>query len=322
MRRIIGLGVRLAVLWCAWWVLAALGVHIAVPRLVEAEPGTEATLAGVGGFPGHFDIELTDLQLGDTAARWEGPALRLTARAWNPAHFDLVLPPESELRLGAERLSLTSGNNRGEIALLPLPSLPFDRLEIELGDVAVASNRGWAAALQGGVARIRQGEGDNSYDVDVDLAGLTLPPEVKRQIDLAGRQTDTIETVSLDATAMFDARWDRHALEGPRPQPVSVGIRAAEFIWGDLRISVEGRFEVADGIPEGKVNLATPDWRALYDFAVANQMIPPEDQGRVQTALGVLSLGGEGLSVPVTFQNGQMAIGPVPVGPAPELRIP
>ncbi len=322
MRRLLAWAMRLALVWCAWWVTAALGLHLAVPRLAGADPGTEVTLAGVGGFPGTFAVDLTGVRLADTGIEWSAGEVAVTARAWNPAHVDVVLPPEHELRLGAERLTLRTASNRGEIDLLPTPALTFRGLALDLSGAEVVSNRGWGAAAERLEIAARRGEGKNAYLATADIAALLLPTATKFQLDPTGLVPDAIGAVRLDATITFDQPWNRYTVEGVRPQPIALDLRDAGFVWGDVELAASGTLTIADGVPEGTIRLTTPDWRKVHAFAAANGMLREEDAGTWWTALSVLSLGGEALNLPVVFQGGFMSWGPIPGGPAPRIVIP
>jgi hypothetical protein len=328
MRRAIGIVIRLAVLWCLWWVLAAVGVHIAVPRLLETNPGeVQASFAGVGGFPARFALDFGEVALRDPRAgvEWTAPDLHIESRAWNPVHFDVVLPAQHLLRLGAEQITLQSKVNRTEIALRPGPALTFAGLSLVLNDATARSNRGWDASLSGASAEIWPASdgAENAFDLNLDIRDLKPTRAVLQEIDPSGQQPDTIAHFALDGVVAFDAPWNRYTLEGPHPQPRSITLRAAALDWGELTLSAAGELDIGpDGIPEGAIRLRTEDWRKLLAFAVESGLVSPEDLGTIETALTVLSVGGEALETPLTFQAGFMAIGPVPLGPAPAIRIP
>lgn len=319
MRRLLGISLRLAVLWCAWWVLAALGVHLALPRLVASQSGTEATLSGIGGFPGMFAIDLSEVRLSDGPTDWQAGDITISARAWNPAHFDLVLAPEHDLRLGSETITFTTGKNRGELALLPLPALPFKGFALLLENAQARSNRGWTAGAQSVQADIWPGEAENSFDITLDIETVDLPLALKYQIDPAGLQDKVIETFKLDATTGFDRPWNRYTLDDPpHPKPTSFDLRQAELTWGDIHLTATGNLEIdTSGQPKGVINIHTPNWRNVYEFAAQNGILHPDDASVWETALQVLSLGRDELNLPVTFQDGFIAYGPIPGGPAP-----
>ena len=70
----------------------------------------------------------------------------------------------------------------------------------------------------------------NSYDFALDVADLKLPSHLRNMIGKKG-ESETLQTLKLNATVVFDAPWDRYAIEQQRPQPVRIDLKTAQATW-------------------------------------------------------------------------------------------
>ncbi|MEM6374112.1 MAG: DUF2125 domain-containing protein [Pseudomonadota bacterium] len=123
----------------------------------------------------------------------------------------------------------------------------------------------------------------------------------------------------------FDRPWDRRALEDRRPQPTRIDVEAAEARWGDLRLRFAAALDVDDrGVPTGTVNLRADNWPVMLDLAQAAGFLDARARPQVEGVLARLAgLGGspDALDVQLNFAAGLVAVGFIPVGPAPRLRL-
>ena len=112
-------------------------------------------------------------------------------------------------------------------------------------------------------------------------------------------------------------------MEERRPQPTRIDLRLAEAAWGPLQISLSGGMDVdTAGVPEGQVTVRAENWREMLRMAQSAGALPEPVVQTAERALGFLAgLGGnpEALDVQLNLTGGRIAIGPVPLGPAPRL---
>jgi hypothetical protein len=76
------------------------------------------------------------------------------------------------------------------------------------------------------------------------------------------------------------------------------------------------------GVPEGALAIRAENWREMVAMAVRAGLIPEQMQGTFEGLLGVVAgLSGdpEVIDADLSFSNGRMFLGPLPVGPAPRL---
>lgn len=135
-----------------------------------------------------------------------------------------------------------------------------------------------------------------------------------------------LDALALRAEIAFDRPVPRDVLASPRPQPRQIDLRLAEYRQGPVYFSAAGRLTVdAAGRADGALQLRAENWRALLDDAVEAGHLPrPLAQTIEQALMLVAGLSGDPdrLDVPLTFDDGAMRLGPIPLGPAPRLRLP
>ena len=124
---------------------------------------------------------------------------------------------------------------------------------------------------------------------------------------------------------MTDEEWALIAPSMPSPnligRPRATDLREAVIDWGDIGLSATGTLTIDPaGIPDGRITLAATNWRALLDLVAASGAIAPELAPTWLAMAETLSQGTDRIDLPLTFENGRMSIGFIPLGPAPRLR--
>ncbi|MEL7298747.1 MAG: DUF2125 domain-containing protein [Pseudomonadota bacterium] len=316
--------------WCGYWVLAQSAIEKGARGWFEERraDGWAADVAEVEtrGFPYRFDTVLIDVSLADpeTGVLWSLPTLDVRALAYRPAHVIAIFPPRQTLASPFGTLTLESEDMRASLRLAGT-RLAVQETTAEIAELSARSSQGWEVTLDRALVAARAGEGENSYDLFVDAAGLRPSDALRLTLSPQGRLPDTFETLTLDATAAFDVPWDRFAIEEARPQPTRIELRGFEARWGQLELSAEGGLEIApDGTPEGRVGLVATNWREILSLGAATGLIP---QGVMPTAtrtleaLASLSGGPNTIDLPLVFAGGTLSLGPIQLGPAPRIRL-
>ena len=93
--------------------------------------------------------------------------------------------------------------------------------------------------------------------------------------------------------------------------------------WGDMVISANGEVSpAADGTAEVRIELRVQNWRELVPVLVAAGLVTAEVSPTVTRARELLSEQGANpdvLDIPLVMQSGRMTLGPLPLGPAPQM---
>ena len=95
--------------------------------------------------------------------------------------------------------------------------------------------------------------------------------------------------------------------------------------WGQITFRAAGDLAVdASGVPTGRITVKAVEWRKLLEMAVGTGLVAETFRPALERALGLMaSLEGnpDTLDAPLTFEKGFIALGPIPLGPAPRIVI-
>jgi len=200
------------------------------------------------------------------------------------------------------------------------------RAVVVVDALAMSSTLGWDLTLtEGRFAAERVEVPGDSYRLGAELTGLR-PTELARSALDPGRVLpETIEAMRLDAVLDFTAPWDRRAIETARPQIRDIDLKDVSANWGDVTFRAAGKLAVdAEGIPEGRITVKAVEWRRLLDMAIGTGLLADTFRPALERALELMaSLEGPAntLDAPLTFENGFVSFGPIPLGAAPRLLL-
>ena len=331
MRFILWLVVLAFLGWSGFWFLTARTIestagHWFDDRRVEGWAADYAAL-DVAGYPYRFDTRFSDLALADpgTGVVWTMPEFEVTALAYQPGHIIALFPAEQTLASPFNTLTVTNEDMRAS-ARLSGTTLALSESTMEMARVAATSTQGWEVTLDRGLLAARAvPDTAHVYDLYVEARDLRPSDALRLGIDRDGRLPATFETFTLDARVGFDAPWDRFAVERARPQPTQIELKEMEARWGQLELRAAGTVDVApDGTPEGTITIKATNWREMIGIGQALGTIPESAVPSLTRALEFMStLSGPAntLDIPLGFAGGFVTIGPIPLGPAPKLRL-
>lgn len=321
MRRLAILVIAAGLIWSGHWFWAAARHSNAVIDWLEARraDGWEVSYSdlSVRGFPNRLDTTLTDLTLADPHSRivWQMPFFQLLTLSYKRGHVIAVWPDSQAISRGPQRLRIGSDGLRASVVFDPKTGA-VQRTNLEAQVVNIDRSDGAAIALAG-LRAAAQHTAPGGTEYRLALAADAIA---------GGTGTPGASAVSADLTATFDKLWTLSALHTPRPQPTRLGLRLMDYRLGDLELKLAGDLEIDDaGRADGRLTVKAANWRALLDQAQDGGQIPPDLAEMLETGLDLLSRmsGNERtLDVPLRFDAGEMRLGPVPLGPAPRLRLP
>ncbi len=332
MRKLAWLAVLAAALWSGYWYAGARGIERGLALWLEARraEGWQAEAAGIetAGFPFAFETTVTGIALVDpeTGLGWEAPEFRFGAPAHAPTRAHAYWPQTQLLLTPRERIDIAASEMHAALGLVPGPRFMLDNVELALSDVVLASSAGWRASLgTGSLMTARTDEDPLAHDIRFTAQDVVPARFVLLALDPTGRLPEEIAEMDLDLRAGFDAPWDRQAVEARRPQPVRLDLRRLKLLWGAMQIEAAGSVTVdANGVPEGSITVRAVNWREMLEIAAGAGWVPAELVPGIEEGLSLLAgLTGNPRTIdaPLSFRNGIVAIGPVPLGPAPVLKI-
>ncbi|MGB5557747.1 MAG: DUF2125 domain-containing protein [Paracoccaceae bacterium] len=332
MRRLLVVVLVAALAWGGYWFIGARAVESGLTawidqRRAEGWAADYATLS-TRGFPNRFDTTIADLQLADphTGVAWSVPFFQILALSYRPNHVIAVWPGEQTVATPLQSISLTSDTMRASVVLRPGPSLELDRSTFELANVKLESSEGWLASVETGSLGTRQTVGKtDTHDIGFDATGVRPSRDLLKMLNPGGSLPDVFERLHIETTVAFDTPWNRYAIEDRRPQITNFGLNKLDAKWGQMDLQAAGDLDVdAGGIPTGRITVRATNWREMLQLAVATGVVAEAFAPAIERALELLAqMSGnpETLDAPLSFQNGLMSFGPIPLGQAPKLVI-
>ncbi len=332
MRKLVAILLGLAVLWGGYWFVGATAVEQGLKSWLSARNAegwvAEYSDLSTRGFPNRFDTTVTDIRLADpsTGVAWTAPIFQILALSYRPNHIIAVWPDTQVIASPFEKVTIETDDMRGSVKFEAGTDLVLENATFVLDGLSLSSDAGWAASAENARLATRQTAAlETAHDIGIEATTVTLTDAFRAAVDPAGVLPTAIETMRIDATVDFDAPWDRFSIEDRRPQITAINLREMRARWGEMDLRLAGELEVdAQGVPTGKITVRAENWRQMLDMALSAGVIPgmvaPMAERGLE-ALAGMSGSPETLDAPLTFRNGNVAFGPVPIGRAPNLTI-
>ncbi|MAM63035.1 DUF2125 domain-containing protein [Maritimibacter sp. UBA3975] len=323
--------------WGGYWVVGSQATERVLAGWFEdrrAEGWTaQYDSLNTAGFPSRFDTTITDLNIADpeTGIAWSAPIFQNLSLSYSPTEVIAVLPGEQVFATRDASHRITSETFRASASFAPAVELPIRRSVIEIDGATIATTaRGETRETGLEHAQISMRETPDRqghvYDFDVNATGIRPDPALLSGARNAGAIPEVIDRARLTATVRFDNPWDRFAIERARPQPREIELTRLSVDWGALTLDATGVLVVGqNGVTEGEVDVKAENWRDMIAVAQAAGAVPEMLVGTITRAgemLARLSGDPETLDATLRFENGRAFLGPVPLGPAPVIRLP
>lgn len=323
-----------AAAWAGYWFIGQSGVQTGFSTWFE-QRRAEGWVADysdlrVQGFPNRFDTVVTGLTLADpdTGLAWDAPRFQINALSYRPNHVIAVWPDTQRLSTPLEKYTLDSQDMRASLMLEGSTALTVQRATLTAQELVIQPEaNGGATSMQALRLAADHVPLKNLETYRLGLAADGLAPALswRESVDPTGRLPETFDALSVDMTVEFDKPWDRTAIEDARPQPRQIDIRLAEARWGQLELQMAGAMSVnSSGQPTGEIMIKARNWRDILDLAVNAGAMPKGMADTVGDGLGLIAqMAGnpKTLDIPLGLRNGRVFLGPVPIGPAPSLRL-
>lgn len=330
MIRLAKIAILIGLIWSGYWYAAGYGLRRGISGWFaeRAERGWQAEYAGLttSGYPLRHVNTLTSPALADpaTGAAWQADWLDLDSPAIWPGRQTLRFAPTLQrLSYFDHTLEVVAEDMVAELFLHPGVALELQRLALTAGNWVITDAGGHVMGGQSLTLAMEQAEPAETYRVDLRADSFTPGAGLRRLAHATDTLPAAFATMAVDMDVRFDRVWDRRALEDRRPQPVAVDLRLAALQWGEMKIEAAGRVTVdGQGRPDGTLEIRAENWREMVEMARASGNLPPRAVNTVEKALNMLARLGrnpDALDVQLTLRDGQVALGPIPLGPAPRL---
>ncbi|MGH1457912.1 MAG: DUF2125 domain-containing protein [Paracoccaceae bacterium] len=333
MRKLIGLVIVAAVLWSGYWFVGSRALRGGLEAWFDTRRAegwvAEYSDLSLRGFPNRFDSTFTDIALADpaTGVAWQAPFFQIFALSYRPNHVIAVWPNDQTLATPLAKFDIHSTRMRASARVAPTNALAIEKAVLEGEDLAIRT-RAQGGSLDIGALNLaveRAAGFASRYRFGVTGAGISPSAPMRRVIDPQGRLPQALGDLRADLSIEFDAPWDRYAIERARPQPVQIDVSLAEATWGELQLAAAGALSVdAAGIPTGRITLKARNWPQIITLARQTGALPEPVLNLTERALSTLAqMAGnpKTLDIPLDFKGGLIRLGPLPIGPAPVIRL-
>lgn len=329
MRALLVVVLVVSALWAGYWFVGSQAMERGAAGWFAAQRGApllaEHQGITIAGFPNRFDLTVTEPRLTDTRAGlgWQAPFAQVFMMTWKPWHIIATLPNEQTLSLPGQEVTISSASFQASAVLVPGMDLTLDRAALAADTLSLGSDAGWglaAATLRLGLRRAP--DRMNAQEAALALTTLSLPRGMTASLAAAADLPEQIDLIRVDTVLGLSAPLDRHAGQ-TQPALQDITLREGLIRWGDLVLSASGSLTpTADGRPEGRIDMRVENWRKLVPILIAADVISPQQSQTVTRALELLATQGgnpDVLPLPLTFRDGWMSLGPLPLGPAPQM---
>ncbi|WP_239520660.1 DUF2125 domain-containing protein [Pseudooceanicola aestuarii] len=330
MKRLVYVILAAALLWSGYWVVGAIGAKRGLNAWFDARRAegwvAEHSDFTLRGFPNRFDATWRDMTLADpdTGLAWELPIFQLLALSYRPTHVIAVWPREMQVATPQAKLPVTNDDLRASLRLEAGTELALIQSNLVASNLAVQTND--PARMDNlRLALARRGDTGSTYRLGVQADGVSPPAALVRRMAGGVALPDAVQEVKIDADVTFDKPWDISALEVARPQPQRIALSLARAEWGRLALQATGTLDIdARGLPSGDLDVQARNWQDMLRVAVSAGALSEGAARSAESALGLMArLKGNPntLDVTLSFRDGMVTFGPIPLGPAPVLRL-
>ncbi|WP_068115605.1 DUF2125 domain-containing protein [Tropicimonas marinistellae] len=322
-----------ALAWSGWWGWSAWKAKADLRGWLEARRAdgwqAEWSAIRVTGFPNRVDITVEEPALADPAGgwAWNAPFVQILRLSYDKDRAIFVWPDRMSLQTPYERITIAGEEMRASVSFLPGRAREVLDSALVFRGMEISSDAGWTTSVREARLAVRPNAQNAALrDIGLEVTGLKPRSDVIATLADAGVVPATVERLRADLTVEFDTPWDRQALEERRPQPTSMDIHEIAASWGQLDLRIAGKLAADDaGRADGEVLVKATNWEEILDVARQSGAVPAGIADTVESALRLLSrVAGspKTLDIPLSFEDGRMRAGPVPLGSAPELRLP
>lgn len=325
MSRLIGVIVILFFLWAGYWFVGSTGLKGALERTFEEDPRLETAGIRVAGFPNRFDTTLTQPRWQDAGFAWSAPFFQSFSLSYRPTHLVFVWPQTQRITTPNTVIDIAQDDLRASMILDGISRLALDRISIvgegitlSIGDAAVSQIETFRAATR------RANDRGSLHDFAVEIQGFRSAVAESTALFANASGPPEPGNGRLSTTLRFTAPVERATVEQNRLLIESIEVSELDLTWGDLGLVGKGTIEVdSRGRLQGRLDLTLRNWRTWLQSAERTGLLRPEmvpTWEAAAEALASLDADPATLMAPLSFQNGFMSLGPLPLGPAPRLQ--
>lgn len=325
-----------AAVWILYWGVAAWGLRSGLESWFAGQHrlGWQVSYGplSTGGFPLRHVTGIAQPVLADpaTGAAWSADWIAFDSPALWPGAQTLRFPTtEQRFSVFDRTHTLLAQHMQADMQLAPGLALELEHLSLTSQAWQISQDTDVLWHAQDLAVEMRQQDLPGQYHLRAEALGFAPGGVFRRLSQLGNQPPQRFDVLRARASVTFDRPWDRRAVEQRRPQPRKIDLEVAEATWGDMRFKATGQLQVdAQGRLTGELALRAENWREILDLAERSSLLPPSSRAVVERLLSLFASGSGGgkgggvkLNTTLRLQQGQMWIGPLPVGTAPKVLL-
>jgi hypothetical protein len=280
--------------------------------------------AEVGGFPGSFRFDFTNLSFGTlrpVPVAMNAGSVSAWAMPWNLKHWEFTTPggarvvdPNGSAGFDMRRVDGAVDVEGRVVAAIDVTTVDLNGLGLALG-----TKIGDAEAHIELPATPPQSHSDVALGLSLQLSDATLPVSVPG----FGNVLSGFSFVAQMKGALPPGQLIP-ALTQWRNDGGTIELQSLRLRWGSLLVDASGTLALDQALqPEGAFSAVITGQDAAVDVAVRTGALKPSDAGAAKAVLGLLARpngnGDKALTLPMTIQNQQLFLGPAKLANIPSI---
>lgn len=313
--------------WTGYWWVGASTIETGVKDWIAQQPDGAITTSGVEvhGVPNRFDLTMTEVAWRDPASGFgiRSPFVQVYAMTWKPWHVIAALPSGQVITTPDQQVTVSSTKILASVQVHPSSALALSEVVGEAHEVVLASDAGWKVGIEKAVASSRENAAQaNTYQLGLEVKNITPDPTLMQAL-AATDLPPTVPEIHIDAYASLTAPLDRFAAK-TRPKLTGLQLTEVRLNWGALHFSAKGALTAGpDGLAVGEIAFRVEGWRRLPPILAALGIVKPDIAPTIERAMEVMAAQSgdpEVLEMTLICADGRMDLGPLPLGPAPQMN--
>ena len=280
--------------------------------------------AEVGGFPGSFRFDFTNLSFGTSRpapVAMQASSASAWAMPWNLRHWEFTAPSGARVVEATGSAGFDIRRVDGAVDFEGPVVAAIDITAGDLGGIGLAQGMkiGDAEAHIELPATPPQSHTDTALGLSLQLGDATLPAAVPG----FGNNLSGFSFVARLKGALPPGQIIP-ALTAWRDNGGTIDLQSLRLRWGSLLVDASGTLALDQALqPEGAFSAVITGQDAAVDVAVKTGALAPSDAGVAKAVLDLLahpnSSGDKAVTLPMTIQNQRLYLGPAKLANIPSI---
>jgi len=323
-----GVGLVALIVYAAYWhyVAGKLREQLAPWAQARAAEGYDIHWddAAVGGFPGAFRFDFTNLSFGTlrpVPVAVNGGHASAWAMPWNLRHWEFTIPSGARViePSGSAGFDMRRVDGIVDVEGRVVSAIDVTALDLNGQGLAQGTKIGKAEAHIELPTTPPQTHSDIALGLSLQLSDATLPMAVPGFSNTLSGFSFVAQLKGALPPGQIVPALTHWRDDGGTLELLSLRLR-----WGSLLVDTSGTLALDQALqPEGAFSAVITGQDAAVDVAVRAGALKPSDAGTAKIVLGLLARpngnGDKALTLPMTIQNQQLYLGPAKLANIPPI---